>query len=192
MSIKVKVYQEYQQAAERHYKTCLKLEETIQSLQGNSSNNKLVKKLLQNLYYLTGYIIECSCCYFIYAQYANLTDKKALIATMPGKCRENVSFDKNHKIDSDTFIIKGDNHGLLNFTETHSYFGQSLDNIPLINGHISAFQDSEQLLKKWGAEVRYKVEIPLNESNTFSFLAVAKTMYNNINSHINQPNNILS
>lgn len=184
----IKVYQEYQQAAERHYQTCLTLKEAIQELQGNSSNNKLVKKLLQNLYYLTGYIIECSCCYFIYAHYADLTDKKSLIATMSGQCKENVCFDENHKIDRDTFILKGKNHGLMNFTKTHSYFRQCPSNIPLINGHISDFRDCQTLLTKWGAEVRYKVEFPLDNTNTSSFLVVAKLIYNNVTNYINQTN----
>lgn len=58
------IYPEYLSAAKRHYHTCNTLISTIDSIadSGVSSN---VAKLEKNIYYLLGYIIECSLKYKI-------------------------------------------------------------------------------------------------------------------------------
>ena len=61
------IYKEYLNAARKHNNTCLSLKSCIDEL-NNSSQKDLnkIKSLTLNLYYLSGYIIECSVKYAIY------------------------------------------------------------------------------------------------------------------------------
>ena len=53
-------YIEFFHAAKRHLKTCEMLKEDIENNRGEE------KYLLQNLYYLGGYVVECAYKYAIY------------------------------------------------------------------------------------------------------------------------------
>lgn len=182
-----KVYQEFQKAAHRHLKTCIELKKVIV----NTSENSLKKKLLEDLYYLTGYIIECSCCYFIFAYNSRnklYTNREQLIATRTGFCEDNVTYDKASKKDNNTLIVKNSKHELREFKKIMSYFPEC-PNIPVLNGRIQPIVD-ELLFNKWQANIRYKIPKGLNciEESVFSFLDIAKTLFEDIDNHYNNPN----
>ena len=53
-------YTEYLSSAKRHKHACQVLQEKIETYESESINDKDFKNLVVSLYYLSGYIIECS------------------------------------------------------------------------------------------------------------------------------------
>ena len=56
------IYKEYKKASQRHYHTCYFLLSEIKDSM-NTIDAPLQKKILENIYYLSGYIIECGLSY---------------------------------------------------------------------------------------------------------------------------------
>lgn len=179
-----KVYQEFQKAADRHLKTCLELKKVIE----NETKSDLKRKLLEDLYYLSGYIIECSCCWFVfsYEKFKKYEKREDLVATKPNECEDNVSYEQNI-YPNDTLIIKDGKHYLKNFKRLYLYFREYPD-VSIINGKTNAFLDAT-LFTHWYANIRYKIPdgVNCNEDSVFSFLAIAKSIYEGVQNHTNIP-----
>jgi len=189
----LKVRNEYHTAAKRHLAVCKELKNKIHSdfeLRENSLNEKekeLKQQLLSDLYYLTGYIIECSCCMAIYHHF-KVFNKRELRAKEGGNKKNNISF--SNKVNLDTFLIIGDGnnpHSLEHFknvfTSNYLNISKSSLDIPLLNGDLSIFKNNncKTLFEEYEAEIRYnKIEncsIKLDYKNTFGFLESASIIY---------------
>jgi hypothetical protein len=187
-----KVYQEYQKAANRHLKTCIELRNIISKLSEKPEiNKKLIKNVTEDLYYLSGYIIECSCCMLIYFNF-DISSKKDLKATKIGHCLENIAFTKPQKeevTDDKTLYISNTNHEMRSFQDIYKYLPDIPINTPLINGSLQVFEraNCKDLFFNWGAEVRYSIDITLTTEKTLKFLEIATNIYTNIDQFVNNP-----
>ncbi len=188
-----KVYQEYQQAANRHLKTCIELRSTISKLSGKPEiNKKLIKNVTEDLYYLSGYIIECSCCMLIFFNFDDISSKYDLLATQTGYCMQNISFTKPQKdkiVDDKTLYLSNTNHEMRSFQYIDKYLPNIPTNTPLISGDLQSFEraNCKDLFFNWGAEVRYSIDITLTTEKTLRFLEIAEKIYTNINQFVNNP-----
>ena len=149
-----KVRNEYFGAAQRHLAVCQELQKQIKVFQEKegkgsslSKSEELLKhQLLCDLYYLTGYVIECSCCTAIYHHFPNLLDKKDLKKNSPDSKYPKVIF-KIGQNDNDRFsffCIADKDHKLTNFTKAFlKDFLNTKVNIPLLNGETQIFQNTQ-------------------------------------------------
>lgn len=154
-----KVRNEYYRAAKRHLAVCKEIkklllpfyefEKTHSEL--NTSEKILKSQLLADLYYLTGYVIECTYCMVIYHEFPKLNTKRDLIAVAGETGKKNISFSSKKKPNADTCIIADSNHKLSGFK---NIFGQSYLNreIPIKE---NLFNNCQILFDEWEAEVRY-------------------------------------
>ena len=183
-------YTEYKEAAERHLEVCLQLEyllrdnykakeEAGQILSSRERKEKL--QLLADLYYLSGYIIECSYNYAIY-KHINYPDTEAVKNLKPANwatysISHNVSYiSKTNGGNIDTFLICRTNHTLdcnMHFFADSRYVDLGLS-IPLLDGNNIA-RPCTDLFQNWGAEIRYTIDSSLNldYDNVFDFLYLA-------------------
>ncbi|MBN1463771.1 MAG: hypothetical protein JW922_08890 [Paludibacteraceae bacterium] len=93
----------YISAAKRHKYVCSELFERLK----NDISEDNQKRILHNIYYLTGYIIECSCCAAIYSHYPKIQHKRNLDTTSLTRDRKprNVAF---KSISPSVFSVVGD------------------------------------------------------------------------------------
>jgi hypothetical protein len=183
-----KVYDEFRKAADRHLKTCLKLKEVIES----ETKADLKRKLLEDLYYLSGYIVECSCCYFIFSynkKFKQLEKKTDLKPELDEKSDKNIAFSAKDGLSSATFVVKSSDHNMKHFKEAmKEYLTNFPTETPILNGqNLSPI--NEKLFSGWNANIRYKVpeNIPLSEPNIISFLEMAKNVYDGVYNHLHNP-----
>jgi len=173
----MKIAKMYIEAAKRHNYVCSRLFELLQNI------NELDKKrILHNIYYLTGYIIECSCCAAIYTFYPKLQHKKNLEKDLIANNRKtkNVAFnDKSNNIFS---IVGEGDHSLQHFANFHAFFDRP--QIPLLNGDLQYFENHKcfDLFEKYNAEIRYELPetIILYDKNVKSFYEIALDIYNKV------------
>lgn len=188
-----KVRNEYFRAAQRHLAVCKELRKRIESI---DSENELKYQLLCDLYYLTGYVIECSCCTAIFHHFSNLEHKKLLDKSTNGKYSK--VFFRISKEDKKNFGVADSDHKLVNFKKAarqdifaNLFVSATKVAIPLLDGKTDIFSNNHclNLYTQYEAEVRYdKINLEgiiLNTLNCFGFLKAAETIYEKSKSYCN-------
>ena len=153
------VYEEFLSAARKHNHTCQLLIKEIERLKedGSPSCKGKLKALTLNLYYLAGYVIECSLKYGIYQGIGY--DRKADIEKLASHgltFKDNIQHHKFGRY-QDCFV-------------THSNIS-----VPLINPNASEQGISKQvktLFKNWNAPLRYRYKCLFEypHSNEYSYV----------------------
>ncbi|SHF84450.1 hypothetical protein SAMN02745753_02735 [Marinomonas polaris DSM 16579] len=137
-------YKDFLNSARKHKNTCDILKKEVEVLIGRESKNKArIKELTINLYYLSGYVVECSIKYGIYyfIEYDRNKDIKDL--------------DQNGL----TFSGQIKNHKFERYSE---YLNRHKGDIPLVSGFNGVSKEVKLLYKNWDADVRYLYsEIPI-------------------------------
>lgn len=186
------IYTEYAKAAERHLETCTHLvhviEEQYQKKESNTGlsprETKEKLELLSNLYYLSGYIIECVYSYALC---------NAIAGSNPGDLNPTTDVYnqlKSTSVKSITWFQKsklslGATHAV--FRGKHkmssnemSYFlslGSSINPIPILSGNNMSSTAAQTLFDDWSAEVRYSISASLNYTNVFEFFWECEKIY---------------
>ncbi|MEY0858469.1 hypothetical protein JFB93_13805 [Providencia rettgeri] len=130
-------YKEYLLSARRHSHVCKILQEKIlaTTVDGGQINNDEINYLALNLYYLSGYIIECSLKFKIF---------------------ESVHFEDNLDINVDTCRSKGLNYRKKIKIHNFSKLLELLNtNVPDIS-YASNIDEINELLENWNPELRYE------------------------------------
>ncbi len=142
-------YKDYLNAARKHKYTCCVLREKLDSLDENKDKAKY-KSLLLNLYYLSGYIIECIVKYGIYDLIGYPKDKAVSELEQKGLTYKNNI--KHHRFERYTEQLNKRMSGA----------------IPLVDGHKKDIEKKViQLYKEWDAEVRYSYDLGKNEKHHY-------------------------
>jgi len=140
-------YTDYLVSAKRHNLACKALKEKIESLSDTNENNDELKFLALSLYYLSGYIIECSLKFKIF---------------------EIKGFDKNsdiNELECSKFDIDYKKR-----IKTHNFqrLQEYLDSLVSDISHISESCDVNTLLNNWKPDVRYE-HLDISYENIKSF-----------------------
>ena len=193
-------YDYYKDAAERHLETCKELREYIKAnFQGKPTlspqEERKQKMILANIYYLSGYVIECIVNYGILKHIKFENMNKELKDLISDDNSHGVSYSSYPKISTKKqikYVIYAANHKL-NAGNKHHYFksiakvtGKEFDAIPFINGKpLKAKQ--QELFKIWGATVRYEVDTNLLVSSDIEeFYENSEKIYKGLVNHIIQ------
>lgn len=158
-------YSEYLNSARKHQYTCQEILNTLQGIKQTTGVEKSKRKQLQlNLYYLSGYIIECSIKYAIYHLLSY--DRKKCVKQLD---QDGISFKKDikhHKFDKYADYLRVRQPGIL-----------LIDDIPNIE------KDVISISKLWDAEVRYwfndiddNNKKKLSEKNIIQFFKLATNL----------------
>jgi len=128
-------YTEFLSAAKKHNLTCKTLQEKIEAYKDDDDYTEEFEFLVANLYYLSGYIIECSLKFKIfevsgYASNIDISQEKCL--------DHNINFNKRIKTHD--------------FKKLQNYLDSKVPDI----SHTSDDLAIAALLKEWNPEVRYK------------------------------------
>lgn len=180
----------YKQAAERHLDTCLNLKEIIQQKYNDTvlsaTKEKELQELLFNIYYLSGYIIECSLNYSI-LKFINfgrikrtnsrIRDYKQLQSRHRNN-QYNVSFSYRDR-NADYALWQPAHKFQLNinfFVEGSKMSG--IDHIRGINGNPIRPINVKKLFYDWNVEYRYETKGKiLNSNDIFAFLDFAMEIF---------------
>jgi len=180
------IYSDYKDAAERHIEVCLQLVNVIEQIQKKeqiavlSPREQLDKrKILANLYYLSGYIIECSYNCAIYTCIgwtSTVTSLKANSTTYNVSCWQDSSA---------AFVIRRSGSGIkqhqlsgnMNFFQTVVPI-VAANQIPLIGYDIFG-RVCYDLFDNWNAEVRYLIapSVNLDYDPVFDFYFLSVEVY---------------
>jgi hypothetical protein len=163
------IYSEYLNAARKHLVTCELLKENISQINTSNTQEKTkCKQLLLNLYYLTGYILECSIKYGIYKVIDH--DPRSPVKSLE---TSELSY-KTH--------IK--HHRFKNYSE---HLINKSPGIKLVDDTTSIPKDVVHLYNTWDAEVRYwyrDIDTPtqrkLTKQNLFKLLAYADEAFKHV------------
>ncbi len=171
------VYQDYKTAADRHLEVCFQLlhhiEENYQKKEPLSIRQTKEKlQLLADLYYLSGYIIECSYNCAIYKSLGWNGNVKDLEDT-----NNSVSFKPRRW--SPRFIILSQSHTLSGHMDFFQTIKPVTTSIPLIGVPLHPTHPAFDLFDNWNAEIRYLIDtsITLDYSNTFAFFYLSTEVY---------------
>lgn len=163
------IYEEFLRAAGKHLKTCIVIKESLNSLDmADTTNDSQIKLLTLNLYYIAGYVIECSIKYGIYVCIGYEKEKCVKQLNTP-----EVAYNKQinkHRYDRYEDILKSRYPGII--------LVDNKNNIP---------QPIKNLYSNWDADIRYCCnDIPENfkhsdnKEHVIEFFAYAEKIFNTI------------
>ena len=202
-------YKDYQTASERHLSTCLKLKEIVVSSYSHDSllPNELKTKneLLCNIYYLSGYIIECIVNYGILKciNFEEISTKQRISDIPQLKLEHNdykVSYSPKYEYGARYYLYRpahrhfptdrrkygGGSPNIDFFKNAAGIQGKEIDQIhSMLNSSIVI-----KLFRSWSVETRYSIcpDIlngnSVNERYVLEFLKFADLVYMNLTYHI--------
>jgi hypothetical protein len=196
------VADDYRNAAERHLEVCETLENILNNYHAkeksgislSSRESKEKQQIFEDLYYLTGYIIECSYCSAILKCISWEEEAKEL--------RHNnndykVSY-RHHSLADFVFTVDKNKYagakphqlsasGFLDFFKSESRLTSVRHPIPLLTETLPHDRVCFNLFDNWNAEIRYKVEVNLNYDSVSDFLLLAFEVFEGL-----KKNSILS
>jgi hypothetical protein len=179
-------YQEYKKASERHLDTCLSLKRIIEDKYENKILNPILElekqEHLFNLYYLSGYIIECRMNYSIleFINFKNIATHNRL-----NSCKQLKSFHlaNPYKV---SFSSRKDNNANYYLWRPQHKFQSNIDffaagsklagigHIRGVNGNQITPHATNQLFQDWDVEYRYETKNQnLSSQEIFEFLDFA-------------------
>ncbi|WP_228200357.1 hypothetical protein [Acinetobacter sp. WCHAc010034] len=130
-------YKEYLNSARKHQYTCEEILKCIKSNSATTSQEKVKQKqLIFNLFYLSGYIIECSVKYGIYHLISY--DRNKPVKELN---QNDLTFDRHIKV-----------HKFERYTDA---FNKLQGGYKLIDNTKDISPEVIQIYKNWDAEVRY-------------------------------------
>lgn len=136
-------YPEYLSAARRHNYACRVLQEKIETYEENTGNEKF-KFLVISLYYLSGYIMECSLKFKI----LEVSDFGSDIEVTKNACKE---------IGINNFLQH-------DFNKLQNHLDSKIPDM----SHKSNNYEINYLLKQWSPEIRYKnIELEYQKVKAF-------------------------
>jgi hypothetical protein len=140
-------YPEYLSSAKRHNYACRVLQDKIETYANDSPNDENFNHLITSLYYLSGYIIECSLKFKIF---------------------EVISFDSNIEIDDVACKALGFNYRkkiqIHSFQRLQNFLDSKISDI----SHLSNESTIDHLLGQWNPEIRYEhLEIQYQDAKAF-------------------------
>jgi hypothetical protein len=127
-------YPEFLSSAKRHNHACKVLKEKIDSLESNEGSDEEFKFLVLSLYYLSGYIIECSLKFKIF---------------------ELSSYGLNLEINEEECLRAGIHYRSRIKTHSFTKLQDYLDSFISDISHESDSIEINKLLSNWNPEVRY-------------------------------------
>lgn len=158
------VYTEYKNASERHLETCLFLLERLSKLeQKNNLNRKEIKSqkhLLSNLYYLSGYMLECL---YSYAMCKNQNIpregnvKNILDGAEHGTYKICFTYNKKRRLNVEYSIVRPQHRMSLSELSYFQAEGVISEPIPLLDNSTQlSNSNSQSLFENWTVFERYK------------------------------------
>ena len=140
-------YPEYLSSAKRHNHTCKVLKAKIDSLDGNEHSNEEFKFLVSSLYYLAGYIVECSIKFKIF----EMSQYDLDVEVDEIEC-EKAGIDYKKRIKTH------------NFKKLQNYLDSLIGGL----SHSSEKKEINKLLNDWNPELRYShFELDYNQIKEF-------------------------
>jgi hypothetical protein len=194
-------YRDYKTASERHLETCLKLkEQTVnnyvnKTLQPNEL--KVKNEILGNIYYLSGYIIECIVNYgmLVYIDFDKICKKEKISSVHDLKLTHNkakISYSSNSDKNAKYYLWQTShkqferNPNIYFFDQEAKIQGSEID---LIKSKLNN-QNIKGLFKNWCVKSRYTINPiilngkDVNETAVFDFLDFAQLVNSNLTNHI--------
>jgi hypothetical protein len=165
-------YKEYYKAAQRHRETCEYLINKLNDRQEYIDVHRQ-KKLLQNIYYLSGYVIECIISYSFF-NIICFDNKKSVYDLENHNCY-GYSFQKYFREHSK---IAND----LRIEEIRKRGGNIPSSLPII-GEKVVDEITKKMYEQWDAKSRYTnihLTFELDRNNVFKFFNLANEIYTNI------------
>ena len=179
-------YTEFEKAAQRHLQTCQKLKVLIE---GNNLEDVEKENLLKNLFYLAGYVVECS---FKFAFFAKLRrevkqssndDVTFLVSVYNAKIRKGKFKEVENGIVKEFSYKK--HFSLLNTEEEKAskeiiaYLRDKFRPTPASNYYNFLLNQShiEILASKWDSQVRYFIEFQLEEKQVLAYIEDAERIF---------------
>jgi hypothetical protein len=161
------LYKDYLNAARKHNYTCQVLVEKLDNI--NEKREPMhYKCLLLNLYYLSGYIIECIVKYGIYSLIGY--DRKEEVSKLNQDKLTYQDHIKPHKFERYTEYLNLHNKRI---------------NIPLINDNKTIEKPVIELYKEWDAKVRYSYDLRGKEKHHYlKFYQYAEEIFKIISDNV--------
>lgn len=166
------VYKDYFKAAQRHRETCEYLINKLKDKQ-EFIDVSCQNKLLQNIYYLSGYVIECIISYSFFNIISYDSNKS--VYELDNNNPHGYTFYKYFKEHS-----KSANN--LRLEEIRKRGGNISSTIPII-GEKEVDENIKLMYEQWDAKSRYSnshLSFVINEVNVFSFFILADEIYTKI------------
>lgn len=195
-------YKDYKTASDRHLQSCEQLKSVIETkyilLNPTLREEVVQKELLSNIYYLSGYVIECILHYAIVEYVVKVdTDFRKKVAKKNQTDIESVSVrhlkvEDNHcgvGYDKGTFVLYRAGHRFqsnIDFFSRNNKLG-GIDKIRGINGRPIQQENVKRLFLGWNVGVRYScsdINNLLTLKNIFDFLIFTKEVHSGINNLI--------
>jgi hypothetical protein len=194
-------YEDYKTASERHLETCLKLKEfTINNYankQLQPKDTKTKNEILANIYYLSGYVIECIVNYgmLVYIDFDKICKKEKINSVYDLKLTHNkakISYSSNSDKNAKYYLWRTShkqfegNPNIYFFDQEAGITGSEIDMIK----RMLSNQTIKNLFKNWCVKSRYTIHpiilngSNVNEKNVFEFLDFANLVNTNLTNHI--------
>lgn len=163
------VYKDYLKAAKRHRETCDYLIKKLKDSQ-EIIDVHLQNKLLQNIYYLSGYVIECIISYSFF-NIINYNKEESVFALEKNN-QYGYRFDMYFKEHSKTA-------NTLRIDEIRKRGGNISSTIPII-GEVEVDDITKTMYDEWDAQSRYSIShlsFDINHASVNNFFTLANEIY---------------
>lgn len=167
------IYTEYLNSARKHLKTCIVIKNSLNSLDiTNIENDSQIRLLTLNLYYISGYIIECSIKYGIYVCIGY--DRTACVRQLNTPEVAYARQINKHRYDKYEDILKSKYSGII-----------------LVDNKANIPQPVKNLYSNWDADIRYccndipeKYKHSENRLHVLRFFEYAEEIFHTIQNNL--------
>jgi len=202
-------YEEYKTASERHLETCLSLKQLIET--NSITDFKKKNEILSNIYYLSGYVIECIVNYGILThirfdeiekkqlavmkkKYPSITPEFSFMNLLQDHNKNKVTYSQQKEPNAKYHLYKtGHKLNGGKYPSLYYFKNECAENsyIDSIHSTLTKQREVKKMFDNWNVEVRYSVSSLLNANSTIinssdvlAFLSFAELVNFNLSNHI--------
>ena len=184
-------FKDYQKASFKHLNTCKVMLDSLSLLSSNTTaqiNDPLKQKsLLNNMFYLSGYTLECIINYSIFKHYKWKETESVYVLNHNFSNKCDLAFYDRTPRQSGRGEYRYSLHGH-NFQDTIQVLTKALpgSKIPLIDRAVAVDPETLKIYRAWQVEVRYHpsdtayLSVILTASNVKKFVDLTDTVYNEL------------
>ncbi len=194
-------FKDYKTASERHLETCLKLKDFVLNNLSNThltyNDIKIKNEVLGNIYYLSGYVIECIVNYgmLVYIDFDKICKKENINSVYQLKLKHNkakISYSSKEDYNAKYYLWQAShkqferNPNIFFFDQEAKIQGAEIDQIKNKLNNAT----TKTLFKNWCVKSRYTINPVIlsgntvNQSAVFDFLDFAQLVNTNLTNHI--------
>ena len=183
------LYTDYKTAAKRHIDTCLRLKKYLENPDNITSLAARVSEeqnIIANIYYLSGYIVECS----VYYRFFDDNQSSTANGLVDNYNHQTICFKRgtpyrlsgHFQFPLDTAGTPKDAYRTSEkvLEAIHNQLSSSILQGTILESFLPNIVNRNPYQERWEPAIRYSIAFPINKQDVFNYLSEAAKIYNKL------------